>query len=123
MIRKLVVILLVVLNMEASGYNSLLFNGNCVTCHFEKESVSAPSVIELQVRYKDAFPVRDDFIEYMSTWVQYPNAETSIMHDAIKKYELMPELGYDLDTLRSIAEYIYDTDFKALQSDPKVRKY
>ena len=44
------------------------------------------------------------------------------MHDAIKKYELMPELGYDLDTLKSIAEYIYDTDFKTLQTDPKVRQ-
>jgi len=121
MMKKLLVILCVVFNLEASGYNSLLFNGNCVTCHFEKESISAPSVIELQVRYKDAFPNRDDFIEYMSHWVQYPNAETSIMSDAIKKYELMPELGYDLDTLKSIAEYIYDTDFKILQTDPKVR--
>ncbi len=123
MIRKIVVILLIVVNIEASGYNSLLFNGNCVTCHFEKESISAPSVMELQVRYKDAFPLRDDFIKYMSTWVQYPNAKTSIMSDAIEKYELMPELGYDLDTLKSIAEYIYDTDFQTLQTDPKVSKY
>ena len=119
--KRLLVVLSLVLNLEASGYNSLLFNGNCVTCHFEKESISAPSVIELQARYKDAFPNRKDFIKHMSTWVQYPKAETSIMHDAIKKYELMPELGYDLDTLRSIAEYIYDTDFENLQTDPKVR--
>ena len=119
--RKFVVMLILICNLEASGYNSLLFNGNCVTCHFEKESISAPSVIQLQARYKDAFPNRDEFIEYMSTWVQYPNAKTSIMHDAIKKYELMPELGYDLDTLKSIAEYIYDTDFENLQTDPKVR--
>lgn len=123
MIKKLVVILIFVFNLEASDYNSLLFNGNCVTCHFEKESVSAPSAMELQIRYKDAFPNRGDFIEYMSTWVQYPNADTSIMSDAIKKYELMPELGYDLDTLKSIAEYLYDTDFKTLQTDPKVRKF
>ena len=43
------------------------------------------------------------------------------MSDAIKKYELMPELGYDIDTLRSIAEYIYDTDFKTTLTHPKTR--
>ena len=119
--KRLLVVLVFILNLEASNYNSLLFNGNCVTCHYEKESISAPSVIQLQKRYKDAFPNRDDFIKNMSTWVQYPNADKSIMSDAIDKYELMPELGYDLDTLKNIAEYIYDTDFKTLQTNPKVR--
>ena len=33
------------------------------------------------------------------------------MSDAIRKYELMPELGYDLDTLEKISTYIYETDF------------
>ena len=47
----------------------------------------------------------------MSKWVFKPNAKTSIMLDAIKKHELMPELGYDLSTLREISSYIYDTDF------------
>ena len=40
-----------------------------------------------------------------------PNEHTSIMSDAIQKYELMPEIGYDLTTLKEISEYIYDTDF------------
>ena len=119
--NKLLVILILVLNIEANDYKSLLFSGNCVTCHFENESISAPSVVELQKRYKDAFPQKDDFIKYMSTWVEHPKAETSIMSDAIKKYELMPELGYDIDTLRSIAEYIYDTDFKTTLTHPKTR--
>ena len=121
MMKKSLILLLIILNVEATNYNSLLFNGNCVACHFEKKSISAPSVIELQTRYKDAFPNKNDFIKYMSNWVQHPNADTSIMTDSIIKYELMPELGYDLDTLRSIAEYIYDTDFKNLQTNPKVR--
>lgn len=47
----------------------------------------------------------------MSKWVQYPKKETSIMKDAIIKYELMPELGFDLDTLEQISEYIYESDF------------
>ncbi len=47
----------------------------------------------------------------MATWVQHPNAKTSLMNDAIKKHELMPELGFDLYTLKQIAQYIYNTDF------------
>ena len=121
MVKRLILVCSIMVNVEAINYNSLLFNGNCVTCHFEKESVSAPSVIELQTRYKNAFPNKNDFIKYMSTWVQHPNADISIMTDAITKYELMPELGYDLDTLQNIAEYIYDTDFENLQTDPKIR--
>jgi hypothetical protein len=33
------------------------------------------------------------------------------MHDAIKKHGLMPDLGFDKETLRDISAYIYETDF------------
>lgn len=47
----------------------------------------------------------------MSTWVKEPKEETSLMLDAIQKYELMPNLSYELDALRDISAYIYETDF------------
>jgi len=47
----------------------------------------------------------------MSKWVKKPNGKTSLMDDAIKKHGLMPELAFDLSTLKEITEYIYDTDF------------
>lgn len=110
--KRLLVVLLFISNLTADNFKSLLFSGNCVTCHLENESNSAPSVIEFKERYKSAFPNKKEFVDYMSTWVQYPKKETSLMDDAIKKYELMPELGFDLETLREISEYIYETDFK-----------
>ncbi len=99
------------LNLYASNYGSLLFHGNCVTCHFETKAVSAPSIMEVREKYKTAFSKKEDFIEYMSKWVAYPKEENSIMLYAVKKYELMPYLHYELDTLKEIAAYIYDTDF------------
>ena len=66
----------------------------------------------LKKSYITAFPKREDFVNYMSEWVIHPKEETSIMLEAIEKYELMPELGFDIDTLKIISEYIYDTDFK-----------
>ncbi|WP_373003956.1 cytochrome C [Sulfurimonas sp.] len=89
----------------------MLFHGNCVTCHFEVKDVSAPSMMKVRENYLRAFPDKEDFIAYMSTWVKNPKEETSIMLGAIKKYELMPYLHYDLDSLKEIAAYVYETDF------------
>jgi cytochrome c551/c552 len=109
--KFLVVSILFYINLFANSYQALLFNGNCVTCHYKTKSVSAPSMVELRQRYLDAFPKQDEFVKYMSIWVQHPKKETSIMRDAIDKYELMPELGFDLETLKEISKYIYKTDF------------
>jgi len=110
-LKTLIFTLLSVAYLNAASVGSLLFHGNCITCHEETKAVSAPSVIEFQENYLRAFPKKKDFVEYMSEWVIHPNAESSIMLDAIKKYELMPELGFEKSTLEIIAEYIYETDF------------
>ena len=69
-------------------------------------------MVELRNRYLSAFSKKEDFVNYMSAWVKHPDAKTSIMQDAIKKHGLMPDLGFDKETLRDISAYIYDTDFK-----------
>ena len=97
--------------LNAASLGSLLFHGNCITCHEETKAVSAPSVMEFREKYLKAFPQKKDFVEYMSEWVIHPSQEGSIMLEAIKKYELMPELGFEKSTLEIIAEYIYETDF------------
>ena len=96
----------------ANNYGALLFNGNCITCHNETKNISAPSISLVKKRYLETFPKKEDFIEYMSKWVYKPDIKTTIMIDQIEKYELMPELGYDMYTLKKIAEYIYENDFK-----------
>jgi hypothetical protein len=98
---------------------SLLFHGNCVTCHFETKTVSAPAMMEVREHYKSAFGKKEDFIKYMSEFVLKPKEELSIMHYAIQKHGLMPELGYEIEVIEEIAEYIYDTDFKKPHSGHK----
>ena len=97
--------------LNAANFDSLLFHGNCVTCHAEHTSISAPSITSIKENYLRAFPKKEDFVAYMSKWVEHPNADTSIMLEDIKKYELMPELGFDRSTLEIISAYIYETDF------------
>ena len=93
----------------------LLFSGNCVTCHHIDRTISAPSIVEIKENYLRAFPQKEAFVAYMSTWVAKPNIETSIMHDAIDKYEVMPDLGFDISTSRDISAYIYETDFSQIE--------
>ena len=111
---KLFLISLVLLftSLSANDMSLLPFNGNCITCHKETTTESAPSVIDFKKAYKNAFANKDDFIEYMATWVENPNQKASLMHDAIKKHGLMPHLGFDKDMLIDISSYIYDTDFE-----------
>lgn len=102
---------LLTLFIYAQDNGSLLFHGNCVTCHHETKTISAPSSSEFRQRYKDAFSSKEEFVSYMSKWVKKPSYEGSLMHDAIKKHGLMPDLAFDEDTLKIICTYIYETDF------------
>lgn len=102
-----------ILTSAFCNYKQLLFNGNCITCHkVDNLNKSAPTIQELKQRYISAFPKKEDFVEYMSTWVVKPDENTSLMLDAIEKYKLMPELAFDKATLEEIAEFIYENDFK-----------
>jgi len=120
--KILTLLLLSFAQLNAASLGSLLFHGNCITCHFETKDDSAPSIMRVRENYLRAFPKKEDFANYLSKWVLHPNAEGSLMLDAIKKYELMPQLGYEESTLKIIAEYIYDTDFTKEHEGHKDRK-
>ena len=100
----------------ANEMGSLLFHGNCVTCHYELQEKSAPAMIEVRKRYLQAFPKKEDFVKYLSEWVHKPSKEHSIMQDAIEKHGVMPQLAYEKDVLKEIATYIYKTDFTKIHN-------
>ncbi len=111
MFRLAIILVTIIYNLHAIEMGTILWQGNCVTCHHPTKSISAPSAHEIRSRYLDAFPKKEDFVDYMSKWVHDPQEETSIMSDAIKKYDLMPQLAFPLDTTIEVSKYIYDTDF------------
>ena len=109
--KYLISSLLAFSSLDADSIGSLLFHGNCTTCHFETKTVSAPSMVEVRKHYKTAFSKKKDFVKYMSRWVSNPDPKTSIMLQSIDKHGLMPHLGFEEEALKEIVEYIYDTDF------------
>ena len=90
--------------------NRLLFYGNCIACHGELRNPSAPHFSEIKGYYKMKYPKKEDFIANMAKWVSNPNKERAQLPKAIKKYQLMPYLSIDLDTLTKISTYIYEND-------------
>ena len=98
-------------SLSANSIGSLLFHGNCTTCHHETKTISAPSMMEVRKHYLSAFFKKEDFIKYMSKFVANPNEKISIMLQAIDKHGVMPHLGFEEEALKEIVEYIYDTDF------------
>jgi|GEM_PF-403172 len=111
--------LLHISTLNAASLGSLLFHGNCITCHFETKDLSAPSMVSVRETYLRAFDKKEDFVEYMTKWVMQPNTKGSLMLHAIEKYKLMPELGYEQSTLKIITAYIYDTDFTKVHEGHK----
>ena len=105
--KKVILSLLLLLNMYAAPMGELMFNGNCLTCHAIDKANSAPSIKEIRHVYLQRFTTEEAFIAFMIPWIQKPNATTALMPEAIKKYALMPELGYDAETLKEIASYLY----------------
>ncbi len=109
----LIIILSKLLNANDEG--RVLFFGNCIACHGEYGKRVAPHFIEIKGYYMIAYPKREDFIENMAKWLSMPNTKNSKLPDAIAKYKLMPYLAIDLETLKDISAYIYDSsDFGGL---------
>ena len=99
------------LYMYAISLGETLFNGNCVTCHKIDTPNSAPTIVEVQARYKKALPSKEAFVTFMAKWVEKPEAKTALMPEAIAQFGLMPELGFDNETLREIGLFLYEKRF------------
>jgi hypothetical protein len=90
--------------------NRLLFYGNCIACHGEVRNPSAPHLSEVKGYYMMAYPKKEEFIANMAKWISNPNEGEAKLTEAVEKYNLMPYLSIDIDTLSKIATYIYEND-------------
>ncbi|SFV52614.1 C-type cytochrome, putative [hydrothermal vent metagenome] len=108
--RSLFFIFFIFVGAFAEESRALLLHGNCTTCHYVDRSISAPAMKIVKKRYKKAFTTKELFVKQMVAFVKDPKEDHSIMIDMIHKYEIMPKITFDEETLNEIASYIYDTD-------------
>ena len=82
----------------------------CATCHVTKgPPTAAPPIFAVKAHVLEAYPERDAFISYIVQWVNAPDGSNSLMPGAVRRFGLMPKLGYDPAEVRRIAEFLYDT--------------
>jgi len=100
---------------ELSGFK--LMEQKCYICHFERpdpskrDNMLAPPMLRVQEHYLPAYPEKEDFVAAVTSYVNNPSEETTLMPGAVKKFKLMPKVVYDEAELKKIAEALYDKDF------------
>jgi len=100
---------------ESEGYK--LMESKCFICHFPKPDPSkrdqmiAPPMLRVQDHYKPLYPKKEDFVKAIVAWVENPTEDKVEMPGTVRKWGLMPKLGYDKKEVKLIAETIFDMDF------------
>ncbi|SDM29138.1 Tll0287-like domain-containing protein [Kriegella aquimaris] len=86
----------------------------CYICHNPKTSQAsmvAPPMMAIKQHYIDSSTTKEAFTEDLIRWVNDPETKTR-MPGAHKRFGAMPYLPYPDETLRQVADYIYDNDLE-----------
>jgi len=100
---------------SSEGYK--LMEQKCFICHFAKpdptkrNSMTAPPMMRVQQHYKPTYPKKEDFINAITAWVKNPIKENTLMPGAVRKFDVMPHLGYGDNEIKQIASALFDADF------------
>lgn len=106
-------LLLLMSPVQASQDGKSLFESLCMSCHVVSgQPTVAPPVFGMKNHVVQAYPGREDFINYIVQWVQQPDASNSLMPGAVRRFGVMPALPYPEEQVREIAAFLFDTDFK-----------
>lgn len=93
-----------------------LMENNCYVCHNPKtseENMIAPPMIAVKMRYISEETSKEEFISAMVEWAKKPSEENSKMPGAVMKFGLMPYQFFPEETIRQIADYMYESEIEA----------
>ena len=92
-----------------------LMEVNCYVCHnpnTKHEDRIAPPMIAIKTHYLSDKTTKEEFIADIQEWIKKPSEETSRMPGAIRNYGLMPYAPYPEETIKQIAEYMFENDLE-----------
>lgn len=92
-----------------------LMENNCYTCHNPKTAEAdmvAPPMIALKMHYISEGTSKENFIDDFIAWSKNPSEDLSKMPGAVKKFGLMPYQFFPEETIRKIADYIFDNEIE-----------
>lgn len=90
-----------------------LMENNCYVCHNPKnseEAMVAPPMIAVKMHYLTEDISKEAFVEGFVDFLKEPSEDKSKMPGAIKRFGLMPYQFYPEETVRQIADYVYENE-------------
>ncbi len=90
-----------------------LMETNCYVCHSltaTEESRIAPPMIAIKKRYSIGNDTKEAFINSMQNWIKNPTEENAKMYGAVKRFGVMPKQGFPEETIKQIADYMFDNE-------------
>ncbi|WKK65399.1 hypothetical protein [Lutimonas zeaxanthinifaciens] len=107
------------LNASISEINKeglFLLKKHCYICHSpisdSHDSILAPPMAAVKMRYQRRYKNKEDFIEGMVKWSVDPKKEEGIMRGAIDRFGPMPKQDFKSEDLFKIARYIYENELE-----------
>jgi len=86
----------------------------CLICHTDQpaygnhEGLTAPPFPGVVRHYKEVYSSKEEFIRAVTAYVKKPDSTRALMRGAVEEFGLMPPLPLPDDTLKVIAETLYE---------------
>ena len=88
----------------------------------KKASMIAPPMMMVQEHYKPNYKTKEQFVQAIKAFVLNPQKKASLMPGAVRKFNLMPKLGYSNEDIELIVETLFDINFGAIPEKQKESK-
>ncbi|SDS40327.1 Cytochrome c-550 domain-containing protein [Polaribacter sp. KT25b] len=92
-----------------------LMQTNCYVCHSvtaTEENRIAPPMIAIKKRYLMGNTTKQEFINSLQNFIKNPTEENAKMYGAVKRFGLMPKQAFPKETIKQIADYMFDYDIE-----------
>lgn len=91
-----------------------ILENECYVCHDPKATrtnMIAPPMVVIKMHYIDSSTSKKEFSDALINWVNDPQESTK-MPGAHKKFGSMPYMPHPEETIRLVAEYLYDNEIE-----------
>ena len=92
----------------------------CAGCHaLGTPARTAPPLAHVAMRYRQAYPDRDEAVARLADYVRAPAAARSVLSpDLVQRWGVMPALPLPDEQLRAVALYVWSIPESALSMPP-----
>ncbi len=114
--KKTLIVALLLGSSAVLADGKQVLEGQCMACHVVDgqggEKKAAPPMYAVWHHYLQAHPEKKDFVAAVTSWLNQPHKDQSVMKGAVKKFGVMEKLDITEAQSLSVAEHLYDRAFE-----------